>query len=384
MLRRMLCAALLLALCLTGAALADEAALLDAYDLISPLGNGMYAVRRDGLWGIAGETGEVALEVQLEQEPVFEDGRAVVTSAAGKERLSGVDAFFGGAGDQGRCGVIDEEGRVRVPFEYDYIQIRDGVALAMRDEKYSYFDLNGDPISRESYDYADGFIGDYAKVGKSDGFALSFGVIDRAGAEVVPLEFNDIRLSEDGAAAARRSTGEKYGFIDMRGDWVIEPKFDSAEPFKNGCAAVGMESKDKSYEAWDYGIACDWGLIDAQGDEILPMAYDFVNVRDDGIIETSVFDGEMNKVRWFEISGGWAVEVDAPPEEPEPPRSEPLDNPRPAKGRAGDGALFVERRDGRWRLTDASGEAAVDEVFLNERGVDDHGIERRSAAAAPR
>ena len=48
----------------------------------------------------------------------------------------------------------------------------------------------------------------------------------------------------------------KYGFIDISGDWIIEPQYDYASDFKNGSAAVEIDGKQK--------------IINKKGDEVDP------------------------------------------------------------------------------------------------------------------
>ncbi|MGM0783210.1 MAG: WG repeat-containing protein [Pseudomonadota bacterium] len=52
----------------------------------------------------------------------------------------------------------------------------------------------------------------------------------------------------------------KWGYVDRKGDWVIEPQWDQAEDFSEGRAAVG---------SWQR-----WGIIDRSGQFVLPLEYE--------------------------------------------------------------------------------------------------------------
>ena len=84
------------------------------------------------------------------------------------------------------------------------------------------------------------------------------------------------------------------GFLNNKGEWVIEPKFDKARAFKNGLAPVAngknwgyinekgeevisFEYKDAEIFA-DNGLAPvkvkDWGFINKSGSMVIPAEYD--------------------------------------------------------------------------------------------------------------
>ena len=55
----------------------------------------------------------------------------------------------------------------------------------------------------------------------------------------------------------------QYGFIDTKGNVVIEPKYRSADPFREGLAHVQAISGE--------------GFINHQGEEVVPPQYGFVS-----------------------------------------------------------------------------------------------------------
>ena len=87
--------------------------------------------------------------------------------------------------------------------------------------------------------------------------------------------------------------GKKIGFIDTKGNWVIEPKFDKAKAFVKGLAPVAVGKKwgyvntsgkiviEPNYNDAEIfsedGLAPvkegDWGFIDTTGKLVIPTNY---------------------------------------------------------------------------------------------------------------
>jgi hypothetical protein len=61
---------------------------------------------------------------------------------------------------------------------------------------------------------------------------------------------------------AMGKNGEKYGFLNNKGDWEIMPLYDNITSFTNGYASVKLNGS--------------WGLIDKKGNTVLQPAYKYV------------------------------------------------------------------------------------------------------------
>ncbi len=68
-----------------------------------------------------------------------------------------------------------------------------------------------------------------------------FGYIDLLGNHVIEPQFADAESFSEGLAPVQ--FGDSYGFIDRTGSFVIEPHFESAEPFQEGLAQIGLGGK---------------------------------------------------------------------------------------------------------------------------------------------
>ncbi|MCB0428083.1 MAG: WG repeat-containing protein, partial [Mangrovimonas sp.] len=171
----------------------------------------------------------------------------------------------------------------------------------------------------------------------------SWGIINNKGKEVVPIEYDEI--SDFSSIAIWAKKGESFGlvtngtftpiagidkiwdfhpgsnltyarnstkligFINTKGEWVIEPQFDKARAFFNGLAPVVKDKKwgyvnEKGEVVIDFqfkdaeifskdGLAPvkdkKWGFVDTNGKVVIPTQYD-INSGFGGI--KAMFTGE--------------------------------------------------------------------------------------------
>ncbi len=88
-----------------------------------------------------------------------------------------------------------------------------------------------------------------------------------------PTGFQVVAYS-DGAVLLKQSRDGKedlYGYMSAEGDWISNPDYIAARPFYEGLAAVcGADGK--------------WGMIDTEGNVVIPMLFDSVSDCQDGVI----------------------------------------------------------------------------------------------------
>lgn len=98
-----------------------------------------------------------------------------------------------------------------------------------------YMDKTGKEVIPCQYDQAYDFHEGLARVEKKG----SFGFIDKTGKTVIQLEsgYKAFDVSE-GLIRVQKKTSEKYGYIDVLGNWVVKPKYNEASDFKEGLAHV--------------------------------------------------------------------------------------------------------------------------------------------------
>lgn len=143
-----------------------------------------------------------------------------------------------------KTGVINKEGKTVVDFKYATI---DAASLF---EGYSFIrafkeDLFG---TIKEVDYVDMEGNEYLISSKKDDFQ-----------EVRPNYVEDIAIIANGDL-------NKGGYIDAKGDFITEIKYDYCDDFDNGYAIVGTGEEDVKY-----------GLINREGKEIIPCMYDKID-----------------------------------------------------------------------------------------------------------
>ena len=137
-----------------------------------------------------------------------------------------------------------------------------------------------------------------------EGFATvqkdgKFGYINTKGEQIVECKFDYAMDFKEGFARVQKD--DKYGYINTKGEQIVECKFDSVSDFKEGLAAVLKDGK--------------WGYINTKGEQAIECKFDdakyfyegFAAVKKDGkwgYINTKgypvIFDKSKNKIEVFD------------------------------------------------------------------------------------
>lgn len=90
---------------------------------------------------------------------------------------------------------------------------------------------------------------------------------------------NDVipkNLFNDGLLSAMSEQGGKWGYIDEKGNFVIEAQFDAVTEFSDGYATVSVDGK--------------WGVIDTKGKYSVSPQYDYISRFSNGVAVVTDFD----------------------------------------------------------------------------------------------
>lgn len=198
------------------------------------------------------------------------------------------------AEQDGKYGFIDQNGDAAIPFTYDWAgSFSDGRAYFEIGDRYGYLDRSGSEIVVLDCDSASSFQEGMAYI-SVDG---KYGFINTDGEIVIPLVYDDVSYFESGMAKVR--TGSKFGIIDTTGKKIIPIIYDMVEIRTgfintrsdqiNRCYNINGQLLLENYE-WvnsdinEYNRFLKYqsngkrGLIDRQGNIIIPPEYDWITV----------------------------------------------------------------------------------------------------------
>ena len=266
-------------------------------------GTALFPVWVDGKYGFINARGEIVIAPQFKSAHEFtDDGLALVDRDPSDNDDSGgyVDAsgrvvfrtkFRSGDFHCGRArfydrrfslptsklGYLDPDGRIAITPKYDLVEeFEHGVALvgkatflgiycrfvsggAEGHYDYTYVDRSGKELGDPEFN-ADGLIPEDTLLPLKKG--EKYGYVDLTGRFVVAPQYDDAKAFREGRAAVKR--GELYGFIDPQGKLVIEHRYFNVRPFSEGLACVG--SPDAPSANW-------YGVVDLEGNWTVPPSF---------------------------------------------------------------------------------------------------------------
>jgi len=227
---------------------------------------------------------------------INEAGRPVIPPINSSTRYGrfheGLAQYF----DQG-WGFIDPEGRVVIPAKYyEAADFSEGLAAVRLSEarQYGYLNPQGKLVIPFGFEVANTFSEGLAAVRIKQG-KMSY--IDKTGKAVLsnPAWLSIGDFSEKLAAVQIEVTDNsvyqgykelKYGFIDRSGQFVIQPRYSSVQPFAGGRALFFQTGKAHGY-----------GYIDVIGQIVIQPAYADAKSFSEGLAAVAVL-GLDEKKRW--------------------------------------------------------------------------------------
>jgi hypothetical protein len=167
--------------------------------------------------------------------------------------------------------------------------------------------------------------------------------IDMTGHVVIPPNRFTGRNFHNGMAVAARNGTDKWGFIDHRGKFVIEPEYDEAADFSEGLAHITVKGKH--------------GFINAAGGMVIPPVYEEATRFSEGMAAVRVAP-PANVQRLRDRQGDWGY-VDKQGKMSIPTNFR-------AAGRFSEGLACVVRADGTMSFIDVTGKDVVKAARLGD------------------
>ena len=251
------------------------------YDGALSFREGLAAVKTDGKWGFIGPAGKFCITPRYEEaSDYFSEGLAPVKldGKYGYIDRKGVfvveptydcaisfSAGLGGVRLGPYWGYVDRTGQVKLPIRFGSVsrfQEQPGYALVNVTGKTVLSPGAGDTgicgIGKQRFidrqgkvafepgprtQFMPGFSEDGLAIGMSENGLgrLTYGYVDTKGKWIIPRRFQGAQWFSEGMAAVKLRG--RWGYIDKSGRFVIQPTFDQAGRFQQGLARVVAEGK---------------------------------------------------------------------------------------------------------------------------------------------
>ena len=219
------------------------------YDHATDFGdNGLAVVGLINKSGIIDEKGYFIVKPKYDTIEPFSEGRAVVNDREG-------------------CKIIDESGKEITEKAYSFIspEYKEGrIETAETDVHgnylYGYLNKRGKVVISTIYESTSEFTEGRAVIKTKGG---PYQLIDLTGKVLQTYPYAWVGNYGQGLLSFKKSNDGPFGYIDVQGNIVIDPKFTTAERFMDGRAIVSLEVKKQGL----------YGLIDQNGNFIMKPHY---------------------------------------------------------------------------------------------------------------
>ena len=248
---------------------------------------GLAVVYHQSKWGAINSDGAFEIEPIYSQMGNFKEGKAWVRLKNGKKGYINKDGAVLFAGAYSKLtdfkdsvarvyirkkgwGLIDVQGNYILKPQKRFSRIEPfndyGIAKVKIGNKYRLINREGKFLGKQSYGTIRPFVEGYAVIRKQamSGFHLgkrnlNYTFIDTLGQIIGQEEYRQLKPFSEGRAAYRNKEG-KWGYLNYKGEAVVNPKYFRAEAFKNNRAIV-WQSYNKT------------GVIDRSAKVIIPIKY---------------------------------------------------------------------------------------------------------------
>jgi hypothetical protein len=279
-------------------------------DSVSSFQEGLAYFYDGGKYGYIDEAGKVVIKARYDDAGYFQDGLAKVRVGLklgvidrnGTELVPAdyddisFDSGFIIAESGGKYGCFDKVGNLIFKPVYDSITMLPGKnsAVVYLEDQPEIIDFQGNIEVADKYDsiiYYDSEYGDaMIEVSIND----KYGFLDMSDFSEVVSPVNDwLSLFKNGRAVV--GNGNKYGVIDKTGNIVVPLNYDYAELFDNGTLALNQDGEfvladadgkiinDNLYDSIEEIGSCyiieaggKYGLLDENGTEMVAPVYDYI------------------------------------------------------------------------------------------------------------
>ncbi len=247
--------------------------------------NGLLCITFDDLWGF------MTMDRQIIQFPYYQSVKDF-----------GKAHFLLAVKNNDKWGVYNLKTKQEVISTiYDEVDASaaTGFVLLKKENKWSYADENGNLMADFTNDSKDFF----TKIKEKNKENAAHQVPPIANTATKNISFGNYGAKYFSEGLIPFKYGATYGFSNLKGDFIIEPKYDDVHTFKNGLAVVFNNKKSAvinkkgeivipfkydGIEDFSEGLAVTWhnrkyGIINEMGKEILPPIASYIKPFQEGL-----------------------------------------------------------------------------------------------------
>jgi len=236
-----------------------------------------------GKWGYINSKGELIIDFIFDHAGFFTDGVAIINQ-------------------NDKYGLIDPDGNIIIEPQYTYIgSFSEGLAHVVKQDgdilRHGFINVNGEAFYKDFFNNNTGDFHDGLAVFEND---LNFGYVNTSGNIVIQPEYF-MAYDFSGGYAVVANENDKHGFIDKTGKLVIPFLFDHNsegtylyQGFSEGLAAVCKDGK--------------FGYIDEKGSFIIEPVFDYAGRFCEGValVVSDGLYGYINKKGEYVITPQFA------------------------------------------------------------------------------
>ncbi|MCL1903211.1 MAG: WG repeat-containing protein, partial [Oscillospiraceae bacterium] len=259
---------------------------------------------RGGQWGVINDNGKVVVPIEYDDlgYPNPYSGYGLFTANKGKELNE--NGYY----SNGKWGVVDTNGKVIVPLEYEYASVVTENLITLR----TFIDTD------EEGNVTGG----------------KWGLVNTKNEVLLPFEYDGQinYFNYGGGNLAQVYKNGKYGFIDKTGKLVTAVEYDAMSYTNNNFISVRKGEK--------------WGILNSSGKVAVPFEYDYINL----LYTTAVAAGGVPRGA-IEAADNQAA----------------IDNMSEANNQAAIDYIFnVDNQTAIDNMFEANNQVAIDDMFENE------------------
>lgn len=257
------------------------------YDECLEFYGGLAAVKKNGLWGLIDKIGQFVLPLKFMDMLIINEG------------LVAVKQYYNTGW---HWDFIDKAGKVINSFQFEDIAFSsEGLVGFRKDGKWGYINTTGEIVIKNQFDNVNNFKYGIAEVvlnGKQGYLTKTgeffdnirdankqtslnlmrvvkdnkFGFIDRTGKLVIPYQYEQSLLFQDGLVAVKQDG--KWGYMNETGIIVIPCQYEKTYTYKGGLVQIEQNGK--------------WGCIDKTGKIAIPFQFEMIDINEEGIIKVEL------------------------------------------------------------------------------------------------